>query len=138
MKLVWFDVFYYAIFVIAILGLSGWIIYEVYKRMSKEFLRYDEFQPDELVKVIRKNYQNAYTIYIPMTISTGESTTTIMSVIFHDEEFDVYLIYKDNEYCFNDKDMFDSLEVGDEVNVVVHEGYNQKGKLKHIYLTIVK
>lgn len=139
MKLYWFDVLYYDIFaicVIAIVGLIVWIIYELYIASRNEFLRYEEFH--ELVEVIRKNYQKEETNYIPMTISTGETTTTIMTPIFHDEEFNVYLVYKGNEYCFNDEDMFNSLKVGDKVNVVVHEGYNQKGDLKNTYLTIAK
>lgn len=117
-------------------GLIAWLIYEAYIAIRNHFLRYEEGY--KWVKVGKKQYQDANTIYIPMTISTGKTTTTTLTPIFQDEEFNVYLIYKGNEYGFNNKDLFDSLKVGDEVEVIVHEGYNRKGELKHTYLTIVE
>lgn len=68
---------------------------------------------------------------MPITFSTRKTTT--MTPIFHDEEFNIYLVYKGNEYCFDDKYMFDSLKVGDKVKVVVHEDYNRKGERKNTY-----
>ena len=139
MKIDWFNILYYgtfAICVIVIVGVIIWLIYIVYIAIRNKFLRYKHFS--KVVKVGRKKYQDAYTTYMPITISTGKTTTTTITPIFHDEEFKVYLVYKGDEYCFNDKDMFDSLKVGDKVKVVVHEGYNRKGELKNTYLTIVE
>lgn len=136
MKLDWVDVLHYGIFAIVVIVIVELIIYEVYIEIRNKFLRYKDFS--KVVKVGRKKHQDAYTTYMPITISTGKNTITTMTPIFHDEEFNVYLVYKGEEYCFDDEDMFDSLKVGDKVNVVVHKGYNRKGELKNIYLTIVE
>lgn len=137
MKLNWFGLVYYgsfAVSVIAVVGLIIWGIYEAYKAIRNKLLRYEELP--ELVKVGRKKHEDAYTTFIPMTISTGKSTITTMTPTPHDEEFNVYLIYEGKEHCFNNKDMFESLKVGDTVKVTVHKGYNTIGKLKNTYLTI--
>lgn len=132
-----FDIFIEIVLVvsfIATIGLLIWFIYEVvYKEIRNKFLRYDEF--NKVVKVGRKSYEKAHTEYISQIISTGKTTTVTMVPIFYGEAFNVYVIYKGKEYGFNDEEMFHSLEVGDTVNVVVHEGYNWNGKLKHIELT---
>ena len=139
MKLDWFfDVLYYGAFafcIIVIVWLIICLIHEGYIAIRNEFLRYEDFS--EVVKVVRKEHKDAYTTYMSTITSTGK-TTTMLIPIFHDEEFNVYLGYKGNEHCFDDEDMYDSLKVGDKVNVVVHEGYNKKGELKNTYLTIVE
>lgn len=137
MKLDWFYVIYYGSFAVSAIGCIGlivWLIYEIYKAIRNKFLRYEEFH--KLVSVGRKKHQNAYTTSIPMTISTGKSTITTMTPVIHGEEFNVYLIYEGKEYCFNNEEMFNSLEVGDMVSVTVHKGYNIKGDCKNTYLTI--
>lgn len=135
MKLFYF--IYYCILVIcgiALFFLIAWLIYDAYLAIRNKFLRYEESY--KLVKVGRKEHKDAYTTHIPMTISAGKTRITTMTPVFHDEEYNVYLLYKGEDYIFNSEDMYQSLKVGDEVNVVVHEGYNLKGELKNIYLTI--
>ena len=139
MKLDWFGIFYYGTFAISTIVIAGvivWLIYEAYIAIRNKLLRYEDFS--KVVKVVRKKHKDAYTTYIPLTISTGKTITTTMTPMFHQEEFNVYLVYKGVEHCFNDEAMFNSLKVGDDVKVIVHEGYNLKGELKNTYLTIVE
>ncbi len=140
MKMNWVDaVVYYGVFALCVIVIGGvvvWLIYEACIAPYNKLLRYEEF--DELVDVGRKDHQDAYTTCTISSVSTGKAIITTITPIFHKEEFNVYLIYKGNEYCFDDKDMFDSLEVGDKVKAVVHEEYNQKGELKNTYLTIAE
>lgn len=140
MKMNWVDaVVYYGVFTICaivVFGVVAWLIYEACIATHKKVLRYEEFY--ELVDVGRKDHQNAYTTYTSSSAFNGKTVIAIIAQIFHDEEFNVHLVYKGKEYCFNDEDMFNSLEVGDKVKVIVHEGYNQKGKLENTYLTIAE
>ncbi|MBR4110805.1 MAG: hypothetical protein IKK43_03870 [Clostridia bacterium] len=54
---------------------------------------------------------------------------------YHAEEYSVCIKYDGKEFCRDDEKLYKSVEVGDEVRVLVHKGYNKHNKLKHIYLS---
>ena len=41
---------------------------------------------------------------------------------YHDPEYNIYILYKGNEYCINNKKMYNSLNVGNEVDIIFYEG----------------
>ena len=52
------------------------------------------------------------------------------------EGFVVSLSYKGDIHGFEDKELYDGVETGDEVRVIVHQGYDKKGEPVHRYLSI--
>ncbi len=49
---------------------------------------------------------------------------------YYDEEYNVYLMYEGEEYCFDDENLYNSVNVGDMIRVLVHKGYNKQNELK--------
>lgn len=98
--------------------------------VSQQFksLRYETFSAK--ARVCKKKYEDSYT-----TISM---VGTVPVPQHHDEEYNVYLMYKGKVHCLNDKDLYQKVDVGDVVSVLVHKGYNKNGELKHVYLRLKK
>lgn len=112
--------------VLLIVGLLIWIIYEIVIAIYHKTLRYETFPSS--AKVCNAKYEEEYTTWI----YSGKT----MIPQFHDEEFNVYLMYEGKEYCFDDEELYNSVNIGDIIPVLVHKGYNKKNELKHIYLSI--
>ena len=79
-------------------------------------------------------YEDEYTT--TTMIMVGK--TMIPQMHHHDEEYNVYLMYDGEEYCFDDENLYNSVNVGNMVRVVVHKGYNKHNQLKHVYLSLEK
>ena len=114
------------ILILMLVGLVIWLIYEIIIAIYHKTLRYETFP--STAKVCNKEYEEEYTTWI----MSGKT----MIPQFHDEEFNVYLMYEGEQYCFDDKDLYNSVNISDNVRVLVHNGYNKKDELKHIYLSI--
>lgn len=56
--------------------------------------------------------------------------------IWQDKQYNVHLLFEGSEYRFNDQDLYFKVNIGDTVSIIVHQGYNKKGKIKHQYLSI--
>ena len=97
-------------------------------RQQFKSLRYETFSAK--ARVCKKKYEDSYT-----TISM---VGTVPVPQHHDEEYNVYLMYKGKVHCLNDKDLYQKVDVGDVVSVLVHKGYNKNGELKHVYLRLKK
>jgi hypothetical protein len=53
------------------------------------------------------------------------------------EEYNVYFVYAYNNHVFNNKELYEQVKSGvDSFEIIVHKGYNKKGRLKHVYYTI--
>ena len=91
-------------------------------------LRYETFSAK--ARVCKKKYEDSYTTIIMV----GK----VPVPQHHDEEYNVYLMYKDKVHCLNDKDLYQKVDVDDAVSVLVHKGYNKNGELKHVYLRLKK
>lgn len=127
------DIILNILFGILVLLLGGfviWIIYEIIIAIYHKTLRYEMFP--STAKVCKIKYEPAYTT--TTMIMVGK--TIIPQRHHHDEEYNVYLMYEGEEYCFDDKKIYNSVNVGDMVSVVVHKGYNKHNELKHVYLSL--
>ena len=123
------DIILYILLVILILlfvGLVIWIICEISMAAYHKTLRYETFF--STAEVCKKKYEEEYTtmlyigkVYMPQ---------------IHEEEYNVYLMYDGKQYCFDDENLYNSVDVGDIVNVVIHEGYNKQNELKYVYLSL--
>lgn len=124
--------FYFILLLIslAFIGVIAWLIYEFCLSIYHKTLRY-EITPSIAI-VGNKEYTAAYTT----TTMIWVGKTMVPQVHFHDAEYNVYLIYNQKSYPFNNKDLYDNVDTGHKINVLVHKGYNKNNELQHIYLSI--
>lgn len=115
---------------LALVAIVAWPIYEFALSIYHSTLRYDT-DPDIAV-VSDKRYQAAYTTTTMMYVGK----TFIPQTHFYDEEYNVDLTYEQEPHTFNNKELYDSVNIGDQVNVLIHRGYNNHDELKHVYLSI--
>lgn len=107
-----------------------WIIYEISIAIYHKTLRYEQFP--STAKVCKMEYEEEYST----TTMVMVGKTMIPQTHHHAEEHNVYLMYDDEEYCFDDENLYNSVNVGDIVRVIVHKGYNKHDVLKHLYLSL--
>lgn len=108
-----------------VLGLIVWLIYKgVVAIYRKTTLRYETTR--DVAKVIRKEEDDNFALQI--------ATKTYPLGLY--DEYDVYISYKGEEHCFDDEDLYEKVEAGDTVRILVHRGYDKFGELKHTYLSI--
>lgn len=81
--------------------------------------------------VTETDYVEAYTI--TTMVKVGKSM--IPQNYHHPEEFRVYAEFNGEIYCIYDEELFYEVDVGEEIQVWVHEGYNKRGKIENIYLS---
>lgn len=109
-----------------LVGLVVWIIYEIVMAIYRKTLRYKIFYAD--VPVCKKEYEEEYTT----SIMAGK----VMVPQFHDDEYNVYLMYKGESHCIDSEELYKAVNVGDIVRVKVHKGYNKRNEVKDVYLSI--
>ena len=107
------------------------LIAEISKIIYRETLCYKTFR--STAKVIDKRYEEPYISgYI-----TNVGRVMIPKHRMHPAQFNVYLMYKDKEYCLDDEDLYKSVKKGDIVKVRVHIGYDTQNRVKHTYLSVL-
>ena len=129
-----FEISFYvliALFIVVIGGLTIWGFHDLIIWIRNKLLRYEEF--DDYVKVVNKKFKDEDTTvtFIPA------GNAMIPQTHIDDEEFNVYVTYKGNDYCFDDKELFNSIEIGNIILAHIHIGYNKKNVAKRTILTIV-
>ncbi len=102
------------------------LIYEIIIEVYHKTLRYDTFLGT--AEVCRKKYK------VEITTNNNAFGWVMIPQFNCIEKYNVYLKYNGKKYHFDDKDLYDSVNIGDIVCVSVHEGYNTKNKRKHVYL----
>ena len=125
------DIFMYILFgflLLLIIGSVIWLIYEKIIAIYHMKLRYETFP--SRAKVCKKEYEDEYTNIIMV------GKVMVPQTHYYDEEYNVYLMYNGEQYCFDDEELYNSVNIGDTVHVLVHKGYNKKDELKHVYLSI--
>lgn len=125
-----FENILFGLIVLLIVGLAIWLIYEIIIQIYHKTLRYETFPSS--AKVCNKKYKDEYITTTRMMVGK----VLLPQTHYHDEEYNVYLMYKGGQYRFDDKELYNSVNIGDIVRVLVHEGYNKKGELKYVYLSI--
>lgn len=90
----------------------------------KTALRY-ETTPD-VATVVDKEYDDNFSLQI--------ATKTYPLGLF--DEHNVYIVYKGEEHCFDNEDLYEKVKVGDTVRILIHKGFDKYGELKHTYLSI--
>ena len=93
-------------------------------------LRYETF-PSQ-ANVCRKKYRPSYTT----TTLSKVGKITVPQIHHHSAEYNVYLMYNGEEYCINDKNLYNSVKIGNMVRVFVNKGYNKRHQLKDVYLSL--
>ena len=127
-----FDAFYFVMMIVlggfaALLIIE--LIYTIFLEVYHSTLQYQTYF--DIVQVVDKEYEEQHT------------STTIMPVgkvivpqsRYHDEEYNVHVIYEGKDYCINNKDLYERVNVGDKVCLKIHKGYNKKQEIKHIFIT---
>lgn len=92
-------------------------------------LRYERFH-DIPVEVCKKECIKIHNEFLPKQM---EETSLIEH---YEEEYIVYVMFEGNEYSFINEKLYYETCVDEVIFVCVHKGYNRKGKLKNIYLTL--
>lgn len=112
---------------LVVLSLVAWLVYElVIAIYNKTALRYETIR--DVAKVISKTPYNT----IAMQIATKMYPPVLLF------QYNVYILYNGEEHCFDDANLYREVETGDNVCVLVHNGYNKNGELKRTYLSIEK
>lgn len=52
------------------------------------------------------------------------------------DEYNVCVLYKGEEHCFNDKDLYEKVKVGDTVRIFIHKYFNKRGELKDTHIKL--
>ena len=52
------------------------------------------------------------------------------------DEYNVYISHNGETHRFNNAYLYQKVKVGDFVHILIHNGYNQDGELKHTYISI--
>lgn len=98
-------------------------------------VQYDKLQY-EVIKDFTKVIDKDYLKQIKRTKMVKVGKTWEPQHYVQPEQYNVHLNYKGERHIFNCKDIYESVEVGDTIPIFVHTGYNEKGKVKHVFLTI--
>lgn len=113
------------IFVLFAVCLAICLGYEIYIAIyRKTALRYEITR--DVAKVVDKNYDENFEMQL--------ATKTYPWGLY--DEYNVYILYKGEKLCFDDEDLYEKVEVGDTVYVLIHKGFDKHGELKHTYLSI--
>lgn len=80
----------------------------------------------DVAKVVDKEYDDNFALQV--------ITKTYPLGLY--DEYNVYILYKDEIHYFNDKDLYKKVKVGDTVHILIHKGFNKCGELKQTYLSI--
>lgn len=118
----------FLVMLIGVIIAIGALIYAIEMKTYRKKLRY-EIYPDT-AKVKSKEHVAAYTTTCMVLIGKIMMPQTT----YHSEKFNVCLVHDGKEYCFNNEEMYNLLEVGDSVYVMVHKGFNKRNEVKDIYL----
>ena len=110
-----------------VISLVVWLVHKLAIAIyTKTGLRYETIR--DVAKVIGKNSYNTIVLQI--------ATKMYPPVILF--QYNVYILYNGEEYCFDDANLYGQVEAGDNVYVLIHNGYNKKGELKRTHLSIEK
>lgn len=81
-------------------------------------------QTEEVTATVTdRHYHSMYTTYY-----YSPATKTMMPQ-FHPARYHVTLTYGELSYEFNNHDLYDSVEVGDTIQVILYKGWNTDGEL---------
>ena len=72
-----------------------------------------------------KEHKKTYTTM--MHITTGKTTTLIPQT--HPEKFLVTVEYQNLTETFDDEDLYNSVDCGDSIEIILYKTFNKKGKL---------
>lgn len=115
------------IIVLVVVGIAIGLIYEIAMAIyRKTALRYETTR--DVAKVVDKDYDDNFALQL--------ATKTYPLGLY--DEYNVYIWYNGEKHCFDDKALYKKVKVGDIVHILIHNGYNKHGELKHTYLSIEK
>lgn len=112
------------------MGLVGYLVYLLVEDFYIRHLEYETFEDTAVVDSCE--YEEPYTTTTMMKVGK----VMVPQLHHHDEEYNVWLEYEGELYCIDDEELFNSVEENEEIRVWVNKGYNRKGELKYIYLSI--
>jgi hypothetical protein len=121
------EILFYAVIAIVVLSVIVfiiWLIYSIIMAIYHTTLRYEITYV--VATVCGKEYNNGLCMSI--------ATKTYLPYLF--EKYNVYLLYENEEYEFDDKDLYNEVEIEDTVQVIVYRGYNSKNECKHLDIDI--
>lgn len=121
-----FLVFLVVVLVLAVILL----VYNTVIVIYRGTLEYETFSDTAMVSDME--YEDDYNT----TTFVRSGKVTVPVTTYHDEEYNVYVTYEGEEYCLDDADLYEQVNIGDVIDVLVHKGYNKNGEVKHIYLSI--
>lgn len=107
-----------------------YLVNEIIMAIYHKTLRYEVFL--DTAVVCNKEYEEGYTTTTVLPVGK----VMVPQTHYHDEEYNVYLMYEGAKHCFDDEDLYKKVSIGDECHVLVHKGYNKFNQLKNVYLSI--
>lgn len=107
-----------------------YIIASVSEVVYKVTLRYETFPSTAMV--FKKEYEKEHSS--KRLVMSGPFMASIPEE--QPAKFKVYVMYGEKEHCLNSENLYNSVNLGDEISILVHEGYNKANELKYLYLSI--
>jgi len=108
-------------------------IYLVYLLVGDFYVRHLDYKTFSDIAIVDSfEYKRAHTTTTMLKVGN----VMVPQIRHHNEEYNVWLEYKGELYCIDDEELFNDVEENEKVRVWVNKGYNKKGKVKHIFLSI--
>lgn len=86
----------------------------------------------EVVIVCGKEYVPEYRS--PIIIPGLPLSAMLINHLHYEAEYNIFLMYEGKKYCINDRNLYQSVDIGNTISVCMHRACDKKGK-EHIYFT---
>lgn len=101
------------------------LIYKILSALYHKTLRYET--SSKIAKVTKKEAADEYTATM-----AGKTVAPVK----YGKKFIVYLSCDNEEFSLNDEELYNSVTIGEAVNIIVHRGYNKRSVVKHTFITL--
>lgn len=105
-------------------------IYVLVHGIKRSFLKYERFPA--IVPIVDKEYKPAYNG--SMLVKNGK--INVPQRVSRPEEYNVFVEYRGERYAVNNKELFEKVNVGEDIMLMVNVGINEDGIEKDFYVEL--
>lgn len=105
-------------------------IYILVHGIKRTFLKYERFPA--VVPVVDKEYKPAYI----GTALVKNGKANVPQRINRPEEYNVFVEYRGERYTISNKELYEKINVGESIMIMVNVGTNEKGVEKDFYVEL--
>ena len=105
-------------------------IYMLLTGIKRSFLKYERFPA--IVPIVDKEYKPAY--IGSAFVQSGK--INVPQRVSRQEEYNIFIEYRGERYAINNKELFEKVNVGEDIMIMVNVGCNEKGVEKDFYVEL--